>query len=193
MGGRPAEPVQTFRPTSLHSDSWLRPPWCRWGSQASSRPSPPAPLSLGSAGWTPPHLRQPVALKKTSGSTGSRGRLLLPSHQPEKGMMTRSASTGSASAISSSFSSSVEDRFQSSPGGPRAQQDQGTGPPRWTPPLLDPASAEPRPAGPRPRWTPAPRLPLGLPTPDPTFQPDSRVSRAERWGFSVRVNVTHGG
>lgn len=64
-----------------------------------------------------PHLRQPVALKKTSGSTASRDRLLLPSHQPEKGMMTRSASTGRASAMSSSFSSSVEDRFQSSPAG----------------------------------------------------------------------------
>lgn len=64
--------------------------------------------------WRPfAHLRQPVALKKTSGSTGSRHTLLL----PEKGMMTRSASTGRASMMSSSFSSSVEDRFQSSPGG----------------------------------------------------------------------------
>lgn len=32
----------------------------------------------------------------------------------------------------------VEDRFQSSPGGPQAQQDQSPGPPHWTPPL-DPA------------------------------------------------------
>lgn len=62
------------------------------------------------------HLRQPVALKKTSGSTISRDTLLLPSHQPEKGTMTRSVRTGKASAMSSSFSSSVEDRFQSSPG-----------------------------------------------------------------------------
>lgn len=62
------------------------------------------------------HLKQPVALKKTSGSTTSRDMLLLPSHQPEKGMMTRSVRTGRASATSSSFSSSVEDRFQRSPG-----------------------------------------------------------------------------
>lgn len=76
-----------------------------------------------------------MALKKTSGSTASRDMLLLPSHQPEKGMMTRSARTGSASAMSPSFRSSVEDRFHSSPGDSRpnvgqAQEDAGTaGPP----------------------------------------------------------------
>lgn len=95
-----------------------------------------------------PHLRQPVALKKTSGSTTSRDTLLLPSHQPEKGTMTRSVRTGKASAMSSSFSWSVEDRFQSSPGdgdgharprateGPaqpaRANEPAATSPPSWT-------------------------------------------------------------
>lgn len=69
--------------------------------------------------FSSPHLKHPVALKKTSGSTTSRDILLLPSHQPEKGMMTRSARTGRASVTSSSFSSSVEDRFQSSPGDKR--------------------------------------------------------------------------
>lgn len=63
------------------------------------------------------YLKQPVALKKTSGSTISLDLLLLiPSHHPEKGTITQSVRTGRASCIKSSFSSSVEDRFQSNPG-----------------------------------------------------------------------------
>lgn len=87
--------------------------WQRWGClEEGPRLGQRDPMGMFFS-----HLKQPVALKKTSGSTISRAMLLLPSHQPEKGMMTRSASTGRASAMSSSFSSSVEDRFQSSPGG----------------------------------------------------------------------------
>lgn len=62
------------------------------------------------------YLKQPVALKKTSGSTISLVLLPIPSHHPEKGTITRSVRTGRASCIRSSFSSSVEDRFQSNPG-----------------------------------------------------------------------------
>lgn len=46
-GGRPAEPVQTFRPTSLHSDSWLRPPWCGWGVPSLAQALAPGPSEPG--------------------------------------------------------------------------------------------------------------------------------------------------
>lgn len=61
------------------------------------------------------HLKHPVALKKTSGSIISLVLLQPPSDQPEKGMITQSVRTGRASCINSSFNSSVEERFQSSP------------------------------------------------------------------------------
>lgn len=62
------------------------------------------------------YLKQPVALKNTSGSTISLDLLLVPSDQPEKGIITQSVRTGRASCIKSSFSSSVDERFQSNPG-----------------------------------------------------------------------------
>lgn len=167
-GGRAAEPVQTCRSTRLHSAPGSG-PLSAGGGPSLVQALTPSPSEPGLGQLDPcPHLRQPVALKKTSGSTGSRGRLLLPSHQPEKGMMTRSASTGSASAISSSFSSSVEDRFQSSPGGPRAQQDQAQG----------------HPTGLRPRWT------LPTPTPHPS---QSAGFRGQSAGGSLCGSTGHSG
>lgn len=103
-------PTRTSPPCMLSAKAES---WTGWGGLGKG----PGPGTKSPGDLLSSHLKQPVALKKTSGSTISRVTLLLPSHQPEKGMMTRSASTGRASAMSSSFSSSVDDRFQSSPAG----------------------------------------------------------------------------
>lgn len=141
------------------------------------------------------HLRQPVALKKTSGSTVSRAMFLLPSQEPEKGMMTRSARTGKASAMSSSFSSSVDDRFQSSPGRGwhsqphtcQAQQDPGA---EWSPspPSLRSLRKCRLPA--RPGLSNL--LSCCFRSPFPRSQPECRFSGGrEHLELSTEVTITH--